>query len=561
MTHSTKSRRNSVGWTAFTAAWLLAVPLTSCVAQDARVAPPARTAVDVLDYDIALVLPDSGRRIEGDATLTVHRRAQLDTLVLDFMDLAVGEVAVNGRAVPVTRTPETLRVPLGPGHGDTLKVRVRYAGVPKDGLIIRDTLGRWSAFGDNWPNRARYWIPSVDHPSDKATVSWTVTVPPGRNVVANGQRLATGRIRAQYDRANPTFRYREARPIPTYVMVIAAGALQRTELGDTACGLAEMARCVAQEVWTLPSSAQPLPGPFARAGDIVALFSRLVAPFPYEKLAHLQSATIFGGMENAGAIFYDSRLFETGRMSEGLIAHETAHQWFGDAVTESEWRDLWLSEGFATYFAALWTEHSRGVDSLRAQMAGIRDEILADTGAVVRRPVIDTTWRSPMELLNRNSYEKGGWVLHMLRGTVGDSAFFRGVRAYYLANRHRNADTKALQLAVEQASGKPLGWFFDQWLRRPGYPELVLGWRHDAARREVVVQLTQGARFGAYRFTLPLAVIDGAGKRHKMLVEVSGAKDELRLPVPFDGAPAGVVVDPDVELLARVTVTALPPSS
>ncbi|HEY0996748.1 MAG TPA: M1 family metallopeptidase [Gemmatimonadaceae bacterium] len=560
MTHPTTRRRSSAAVAAMAAAMLLA-GAASCAAQDARVAPPARTAVDVLDYDIALVLPDSGRRIAGDATLTVHRRVQLDTLVLDFMDLAVSDVAVNGRAVPVTRTAETLRIPLGPGHGDTLKVRVRYAGVPTDGLIIRDTLGRWSAFGDNWPNRARYWIPSVDHPSDKATVSWAVTVPPGRTVVANGGRLAAGRIRAQYDRANPTIRYREARPIPTYLMVIAAGALQRTELGDTACGLAEMTRCVAQEVWTLPTSTQPLPGPFARAGDIVSLFSRLVAPFPYEKLAHLQSATIFGGMENAGAIFYDSRLFETGRMSEGLIAHETAHQWFGDAVTETEWRDLWLSEGFATYFAALWTEHSRGVDSLRAQMAGIRAEILADTAAVTHRAVIDTTWRSPMELLNRNSYEKGGWVLHMLRGTVGDSAFFRGVRAYYLANRHRNADTKALQLAVEQASGKTLGWFFDQWLRRPGYPELTLGWRHDAAKREVVVQLEQGARFGAYRFTLPLAVVDAAGKRHKMLVEVSGAKDLLRLPVPFDGAPAALIVDPDVELLARVTVHALPPSS
>lgn len=547
------ARRTSAGWTAVTAAWMLALPLASCAAQDARVAPPARTAVDVLDYDLTLVLPDSGRRIEGDATLTVHRRAPLDTLVLDFMDLAVHDVAVNGRAVPATRTAETLRIPLGAGRGDTLTVRVRYAGVPKDGLIIRDTLGRWSAFGDNWPNRARYWIPSVDDPADKATVSWTVTVPPGRSVVANGERLAAGRIRAQYDRANPTFRFRESRPIPTYVMVIGAGAMVRTPLGATACGLAEVGRCVEQDVWTLSTSAQPLPGPFARAGDIVSLFSRLVAPFPYEKLSHLQSATIFGGMENAGAIFYDTRLFETGRMSEGLIAHETAHQWFGDAVTEREWRDLWLSEGFATYFAALWTEHSRGPDSLRAQMAAIRSAILADTAAVVRRAVIDTTWRSPMELLNRNSYDKGAWVLHMLRGTVGDSAFFRGVRAYYLANRHGNADTKALQLAVEQASGKPLGWFFDQWLRRPGYPELTLGWRHDAAKREVVVQLAQGARFGAYRFTLPLAILDAAGKRHKMLVEVSGAADELRLPVPFEGAPASLVVDPDVELLARVT--------
>jgi aminopeptidase N len=156
------------------------------------------------------------------------------------------------------------------------------------------------------------------------------------------------------------------------MMVIAAAPLTEARLGDTACGLAALARCVPQSVFTAPEQARHLPGNFAQAGAIVEYFARTVGPFPYEQLAHVQSATRFGGMENAGAIFYADALF---RRSEGvgttLIAHEVAHQWFGDAVTARDWGHLWLSEGFATYFAALYTEHAQGDSAFRAQLAGI----------------------------------------------------------------------------------------------------------------------------------------------------------------------------------------------
>ena len=174
-----------------------------------------------------------------------------------------------------------------------------------------------------------------------------------------------------------------------------------------------------------------MPGPFARAGEIVQLFGRLVGPFPYEKLAHLQSSTRFGGMENASEIFYSDGAFRRRTMNDGLIAHETAHQWFGDAVTEREWSHVWLSEGFATYFAALWTRAARGDSAFRAQMAGIRSTVLDDTMSVTQRPVIDTIETNYLALLNRNSYEKGGFVLHMLRAQVGERAFFDALRSYY----------------------------------------------------------------------------------------------------------------------------------
>src|SRR5207237_588259 len=169
-------------------------------------------------------------------------------------------------------------------------------------------------------------------------------------------------------RARVLTRWREAKPIAPYLMVIAAAPLTKLDLGNTACGLAEMRRCVAQSVYVAPEQRKVLPGAFAKAGDIARYFATRIAPFPYEKLAHLQSATRFGGTQNASAIFYSDDLFRNrGANDEGVIAHETAHQWFGDAVTEREWPHLWLSEGFATYFAALWALHAHGDSAFRAE--------------------------------------------------------------------------------------------------------------------------------------------------------------------------------------------------
>jgi aminopeptidase N len=260
-------------------------------------------------------------------------------------------------------------------------------------------------------------------------------------------------------------------------------------------------------------------------------------------------------MENASDIFYSDRAFRRGTMSDDLIAHETSHQWFGDAVTEREWSNLWLSEGFATYFAALWTRAARGDSAFRADMSRIRTTVLRDTIAVTKRPVIDTLQHDYMALLNRNSYEKGGFVLQMLRAQVGESAFFDALREYYMAHRNSTALTSDLEAAMEHQSKQKLGWFFDQWLRRPGYPELTATWRYDATAHEVVVDLTQSNRFGAFQFPVTIAVVDSAGETHRGTAQMPAVAGEARqLRIPSATAPAHVIVDPDVQLLAAITV-------
>jgi aminopeptidase N len=212
-------------------------------------------------------------------------------------------------------------------------VLVEAAGVPENGLIIsRDSAGRWLYFADHWPNRARFWLPTIDHPSDKATVEWRVHAPASSTVIANG-RLREDRSPLPNEPHRAITVFQTERPIPTYLMVIGVAPLARLDLGATACGLAENGGCVDQDVYEAPELAPRVPPGFGAAGRIVEWLSRSVGPFPYEKLSHVQSSTQFGGMENASAIFYSDRAFRTMSLGEGLVAHETAHQWFGNAVT------------------------------------------------------------------------------------------------------------------------------------------------------------------------------------------------------------------------------------
>ena len=531
-------------------AWLAAA--SPIAAQQIR---PYRPAFDVLVYQLTIELPDTGASIRGTATLQVQRTARSDSLVLDLLDLSVTRATVDGKSARFSPTDAGVAIALPKGAGGQFTATVDYSGTVVDGLIARrDSAGRWTYFGDNWPNRARHWIPSIDHPSDKATVTWRVIAPPSQTVVANGKLISTRDVRGYDGSAKKEWIWRESRRIPVYLMVIAAAPLAVYDLGDTACGLADKQRCVPQAVYTAPEQRNFSPGPFARAGEMVQLFASLVGPFPYEKLAHLQSSTRFGGMENASAIFYADAGFRRGTMGDGVVAHETAHQWFGDAVTERDWPHLWLSEGFATYFAALWTRAARGDSAFRVQMADIRQTILADSESVAKRPVIDTIETNLLALLNRNSYEKGGFVLHMLRNEVGERAFFNALRAYYATFKHATATTDDLRAAMEREVKRPMSWFFDQWLRRPGFPSVTAEWSYDAGAKEVAITVSQSSPFGNYQFPLTIAVIDSAGGQHRTTLTMpsSGAAGAVR--VPLASAPANVVLDPDVALLAQLQV-------
>jgi aminopeptidase N len=181
--------------------------------------------------------------------------------------------------------------------------------------------------------------------------------------------------------------------------------------------------------------------------------------------------------------------------------------------------------------------------------------VLADTTAVTHRPVIDTAETNYLALLNRNSYEKGGFVLHMLRAQVGERAFFDALRVYYAKHKNNTAVTDDLRAEMERESKQQLGWFFDQWLRRPGYPEVTAEWSYDSTAHEVVVSAQQGSRFGAFQFPLTVAAVDSAGGQHRATISMSAdGSPPPQARIPLAKPPAAVVLDPDVELLASLSM-------
>ncbi|HEX9106878.1 MAG TPA: M1 family metallopeptidase, partial [Longimicrobiales bacterium] len=479
-----------------------------------------------------------------------------DTLPLDLTGLVVDGVAVNDQPAGFRYEQGKLRVALpGSAHpGDTVSVEVRYHGHPRDGLIIGpDVHGQRAAFADDWPNRARFWFPSIDHPSDKATADIQVLAPRGWEVVANGASTAPAALPREWaaDTAGRVVAHWVTQvPIPTYTMVLGATHFAVTPApgapppaGPTSGGPVRIT------AWLYPEDSARAARSFRRANDIVAWYGELVAPFPYEKLAHVESATRFGGMENASAIFYDEKALAAGMDIEETVAHETAHQWFGDSVTEADWHHLWLSEGFATYFSALFFQHADGEERFRAIMRRGRAAYLASEDTA--RPIIDPAEQDLFALLNRNNYEKGAWVLHMARGLLGDSAFFDGLRSYYRAHAGGNALTSDLQQALESASGRELGWFFQQWLYQPGYPRIRVAWRWLAAEHaaEVTISQVQSASWPTFRFPLDLMLATPGGALRRQVL-VTRREETFRVASP--AAPTAVSADPEDRLLLVV---------
>jgi aminopeptidase N len=246
-------------------------------------------------------------------------------------------------------------------------------------------------------------------------------------------------------------------------------------------------------------------------------------------------------MENSSNIFFDENSYDGSGKLEGTVAHEIAHQWFGDSVTESDWHHLWLSEGFATYFGALFYERTDGRDKFVRMMLDNRERYMKDADSVAR-PVYDPQVKDLFKLLNRNNYQKGAWVLHMLRRVVGDEKFFEGVRDYYRTYRDGNALTEDFQRVMELHHGRPLDWFFRQWIYEPGFPAYDASWRWDEPAKRLTLTVRQTQTGSLFRMPLDVEFKDGEEVRREV-VEVAGR--EQTFDFKLKTKPQAVAIDPD----------------
>ena len=502
---------------------------------------------DALSYDIRLAVSDTGNHFVAEAT--TRWRLTSDDPVVVALDTSyrVVRVLVDGREnTRLHRTmfgQETGRViiPHDRHAGDTVETQVRYHGWPRDGLVIRRQGDALTVFADNWPDRAHHWFPAQDIPADKATVTWHVEALPGYRVIANGDLTGVDTL----PNGRTQWHYRLGTPVSPYNMVLGIARFAVTDLGAAGCAV----RCVPLQVWALAADSAAAVRPFRRAGEMIDFFQEKLGAFPFARLRHVESSTIFGGMENATAIFYDQRAMGSGRLSEETVAHETAHQWFGDNVTEADWHHLWLSEGFATFLATEWVGHADGDSAYRRSLGAARAAVLRSE--VTRRPVLDSAATDLMGLLNTNNYQKGALILHALKGLVGDSAFWQGLRSYQAQFAQGTALSSDLAAVMSAAAGRDLTWFFREWLTQPGYPQLEVTRAYDARARRLTltVRQVQPEEWGAW--TLPQLAfgLDGTVRR----ADVSGRTAT----VVFNdvrSAPATVTVDPEGQWLLTATV-------
>ena len=433
---------------------------------------------DVINYDLEIGLSEKSDQIAGIANITLVLNKNIKQIPLDFTGLNIQSILINNSKAYYNYQEGKIFIESKKFKANqTLIVSIVYNGKPDDGLIIgKNVHGNRSVFADNWPNRARFWFPCKDHPSDKASVSYTIHAPSKWKVVANGALIEKPKVSAENaigsKGSRHTWKWKSNVPIPTYNMVIGAAEMDITTLGVASFAFSPSSLrsdgSIEISNYTFPEDTEKSQASFARSIEMVNFFSTKIGPFPYEKLANVQSSTRFGGMENASAIFYSQEAIAKGRNIESTVSHEIAHQWFGDSVTEKEWNHLWLSEGFATYFGALFFEQSDGRDNFIERMEKSKKRIFQSK--VTDRPIVDYEVSDLFKLLNSNNYPKGAWVLHMLRGLLGDEVFFKGISKYYSEYNNKTALTNDFMKIMEEVSGKNLQYFFDQWIFRPGYP-------------------------------------------------------------------------------------------
>jgi len=575
---------------------------------------PKNFDIDVLHYVFELQLSDATDRIEGATTVQVRFLADgVDGFALDFVqpfereregggsetvgmevarveELADAEAA--GEPFSPTRDSEADAVRLMHNHtngrlsialsrparaGEIRRFRIRYAGVPATGLIIGDNKhGDRTFFSDNWPDRARNWLPVIDHPYEKATAEMVVTAPHHYQVISNGLLVeetdlsgeALEAARAATSMANGTFRrthWKQSVPIAPWLFALGAAPFA-VDYYDTFEG-------VSLQTWVYRQDRDAGFYDFSwPTKDVLRFYSDTIGPYAYEKLANVQSNSVGGGMEAATAIFYGDNSVTGERTTRwrNVIIHEIAHQWWGNAVTENDWDHVWLSEGFATYFTLLYREYAYGRDDFLAGLADSRRRILdfyADNPDYrVVHDDLDPIGRGTVT--NGMTYQRGGWFLHMLRGLMGDDRFHAGIREYYRLYRDRNASTDDFREVMENTfePAADLTAFFEQWLYQGGIPHLRGAWWWDDAAGELVIELEQIADDG-YTFEMPIPVqvtlppesgaqgrrgIRGGGApvvldRSVMMPRATG---QSRIALPRE--PTSVVLDPDLWVLMEV---------
>lgn len=466
--------------------------------------------------------------------------------------MAVMTVSADGQALTYAHEQDRVHVtlPRAFNPGDEWSFTLAYHGIPATGILIgKNRYGDREFFANPWPNKARNYLATIDHPSAKAAVTTTITAPRHYQVVANG------RLVEQIDLPNDLRRttWSESTPICSWQISMGVAPFAVGYFGEY--------HGIPLSGWVYPQEADvSLPAFSGFTQPILEFYSDHIGPFSYDKLAQVEANGVGGGMELASDIFYGYNA--TSGPGRQLIAHEMAHQWFGDSATEGDWDDVWLSEGFATYFALLYREfqdgHDAFLDGVRlSKLEAINYAVAHPDSTIVHKNLVDI---SQVIANNAQIYQGGAQVLHNIRGIVGTETFWAGIRLYYKRFRNSNSSSDDFRHAMEDAcrtagsrcpaDGRDLTWLFSELLNRGGVLQVNGTWRYDAAAKQVVVTLDQTQTTDVYRMRIEVGIGTGAALARQTM-DLRERHQVFRFPAASE--PASVVLDPDAWVMMQAT--------
>jgi aminopeptidase N len=502
------------------------------------------------------VTPDfKGRTIEATAVLRFKPvTLPVQEVKLDAIDLQVHTLTAT-RPVQAYQVTEdkiivTFAEPIPAGEETALTIA--YSAEPTGGLYFRTPemgykSGDTHLFTQGEAIEARKWYPCLDSPNQRLTSEITCHVPDGMVAVSNGRLVAQTRDAAT---GLTAFHWVQSKPHSPYLMSLTAGYFKKLEDRSGDIPLA---------FYTPASEIDQAASSFRDTRDMMDFFQKEIGvPYPWDKYDQVcVNDFVAGGMENTSATtLTDGTLFtddtENIRTSEGLVAHELAHQWFGDLVTCKDWSHLWLNEGFATFYETLYAGHKHGREAMLYELYARARDITGNTGDTT--PIVRRTYGNPDEMFGYLVYPKAGWVLHTLRSQLGESLYRQCIKTYLERHALGNVVTEDLRQVIEELSGRSYDQFFDQWFYHGRFPDLEVSYSWDEQTRlaKVSVQQTQEINEKVLFFKLPLGVrFKGKFGTVDRTVQITQKREDFYF--PLTAPPRIVRVDPDYTLLAKIS--------
>ena len=456
---------------------------------------PKNHKIDILNYIFDISLSDTSEIVHFQVTVDFRilnsgiKKIRLDLVnasqKLENKGMTVNNVKSEGIPLNFSHKENVLLINMDQvlSKNDRKKITISYQGIPSEGLQIGENkYGDRTFFSDNWPNRARHWLATVDHPYDKAMCEFIVTAPNHYQVISNGLKVEETNLDGNEKRTH----WKQSIPIASwlYVLGVAEFAVQYVDEYDGK----------SIQTWVFKQDRDFGFYDFAEpTKKVLEFYSDKIGPFSYEKLANIQSNSVSGGMESASAILYSANSVKGDRNKRwrNVVIHEIAHQWFGNSVTEYDWNDVWLSEGFATYFTLLFIEHQYGYDAFLRGLKSSKERVESFHAKNPNYTIVHDDLKNMKDVTTSQTYQKGSWVLHMLRGVLGDKLFWKGIKNYYSKFKDSNASTDDFRIVMEEVSRLDLSQFFKQWLYRPGSLKFDGDWFYDKRKGEVILTINQ----------------------------------------------------------------------